>query len=273
MPTKQEALNIPVPPLHLRQTVGVEDTAFFENPYGDLVFGNAVNPNKYQSVFDFGCGCGRIARQLMQQRMNVPQKYVGLDLFKPSIEWCTQNLTRLNSSFVFHHHNFYNPGLNPGGSRNALEIPNFGKFSLVNAHSVFTHIIEDHVRFYFDQVANLIADEGCIRTSWFLCNKNLFPMMQTFQNSLYINTDDPSNAVIYDQEFVKSLYDSCKLNIYRVDPPGIRGHQWLVYASRGIPSTKYVFPEDIAPIGLARPPIRLSDPEDAATVNNPRSTP
>ena len=257
---KSAVLNIPMPPLHLRQTVGVEDPAFFENPHGDLVFGNAVDPEKYRSVFDFGCGCGRIARQLLLQRENVPRHYIGLDLFKPSIVWCTENLTRSNGSFVFHHHNFYNPGLNPGGSKSGMAFPNFGKFSLVNAHSVFTHIIEDHVRFYFDQVANLVADKGCIRISWFLCNKNLFPMMQTFQNSLYINTDDPSNAVIYDQEFVKSLYDSCDLKIYRVDPPGIRGHQWLVYASRDNSVTQCEFPEDTAPIGLARPPIRVGDP-------------
>jgi SAM-dependent methyltransferase len=261
MPTKSDIPNIPIPPLYLRQTVGVEDTSFFENPHGDLVFGNAVDPEKYQSVFDFGCGCGRIARQLLLQRTNVPQNYVGLDLFKPSIDWCTKNLTQLNDKFVFHHHDFYNPGLNPGGKKSGLALPNLGKFSLVNAHSVFTHIIEDHVKFYFEQIANLVADHGCIRTSWFLCNKNLFPMMQTFQNSLYINTDDPSNAVIYDQEFVKSLYDSCQLNIYRVEPPGIRGHQWLIYASRGVPVGQCQFPEDLAPIGLARPPARLSDPQ------------
>ena len=84
-------------------------------------------------------------------------------------------------------------------------------------------------------------------------------MMQTFQNSLYINTDDPTNAVVYDKEFVRLLYDSCGLNIYRVDPPGIRGHQWLIYANRRMPVARFEFPEDAAPIGLARPPVKRSD--------------
>ena len=168
MGTISESFSIPIPPLNLRQTVGVEATAPFENPHGDLVFGDAVAPENYRSMFDFGCGCGRIARKVMLQRMNVPERYVGIDLFKPSIKWCTQNLTRLNHRFVFLHHNFYNRGLNPGGKKKSLPLPNVGKFSLVNAHSVFTHIIEDHVRFYFEQVANVVAEEGCIRISWFL---------------------------------------------------------------------------------------------------------
>lgn len=252
--------SIPIPPIELRRTVGVEDVAFFDNPYRQLVFGDAVAPEQYRSVFDFGCGCGRIARQLMLQRSNIPDRYVGIDLYKPSIEWCIKNLTSINRHFVFQHHDFYNAGLNSSGSRSPIAFPKLGQFSLVNAHSVFTHIIEDHVRFYFDQVANVVADRGATRISWFLFNKALFPMMQAFQNSLYINTDDLTNAVIYDIEFVKSLYRSVGLSIYRIDPPGIRGHQWLIYASRGIPVKECEFPEDDGVIGLARPPTSISNP-------------
>jgi SAM-dependent methyltransferase len=249
---------IPIPPIQLRRTVGIEDTSFFDNPHRDLVFGKDVNPDNYQSVFDFGCGCGRTARQMMLHRAHVPQKFVGVDLYKPSIDWCTQNLTSLSGQFRFYHHDFYNAGLNPNGSKAAVAFPDFGQFSLVNAHSVFTHIIEDHVRFYFEQVAKLVADQGCVRISWFLFDKALFPMMQTFQNALYINTNDATNAVIYDKEFVRSLYKSCGLDMYSIRAPGIRGHQWLIYASRGVPVAECAFPDDASPIGLARPPVSIN---------------
>jgi SAM-dependent methyltransferase len=253
--------NIPIPPIHLRRSVGLEDVAYFDNPTRGLVFGDAVEATQYRSVFDFGCGCGRIARQLLLQRDKVPEEYVGIDLFKASIEWCTENLTRVNRRFTFYHHDFYNPGLNPGGSRKNVGLPKLGQFALVNAHSVFTHIIEDYVRFYFEEVSSFVADQGCIRVSWFLFNKAYFPMMQTFQNSLYINTDDPSNAVIYDMEFVRELYKSSGLGIYKVEPPAVRGHQWLIYAKKGASVCNLEFPEDVAPIGLARPPITRGEAE------------
>ena len=45
----------------------------------------------YRSFFDFGCGCGRVARQLILQRPR-PELYVGIDLNAPLIQWCNDNL-------------------------------------------------------------------------------------------------------------------------------------------------------------------------------------
>jgi len=250
---------IAMPPVELRRTVGVEDVVHFENPHRMLVFGDAVPADNYGSVFDFGCGCGRVARQmLLMQPDQVPKRFVGVDLYAPSIDWCKTHLAAVNANFVFRHFDVFNAGLNPSGSRQALPLPQIGEFSLVNAHSVFTHIIEDHIRHYFMEFAARVEEQGVARATWFLFNKAHFPMMQAFQNSLYINTDDPTNAVIYDIEFVKLLYREAGLDIYRVDRPGIRGHQWVIYASRRADVGDYVFPEDDSAIGLARPPVRVS---------------
>ena len=253
--------SIPIPPIELRRTVGVEDVAFFDNPHHVLIFGDAVSPELYKRFFDFGCGCGRIARQLMLQSSNIPDHYFGIDLYRPSVEWCAKNLTLANENFSFQHHDFYNAGLNPSGSKSNIKFPSVGTFSLLNAHSVFTHIIEDHVKFYFEQAASIVMEGGVTRISWFLFNKALFPMMQEFQNSLYINTDDPTNAVIYDIDFVKSLYRLAGLSIYRIDAPGIRGHQWLIYARKGESDVECEFPEDLGVIGLARPPVTIGGSE------------
>jgi len=248
---------LPLPPIPLRRSVGTEDPRYFENESGGLVFGEAVPAANYRSVLDFGCGCGRIARQMLQQRSDVPKRYLGVDLYKPSIEWCAANLTPLNPGFVFVHHDFFNAGLNPGGSKQPLPLGTNDRFSLVNAHSVFTHIIEDHVRFYFDQVAAAVDDGGVARISWFLFEKALFPMMQESQNALYINSNDPTNAVIYDIDFVRALYRQAGLRIERIEPPAVRGHQWLIYARCGGEGEEPEFPRDTAPLGIVRPPETL----------------
>jgi hypothetical protein len=59
-----ELLNAPpLPPLDLRRSVGPVEKEHWKNPSGGLIFGAQVPPESYVSVFDFGCGCGRTARQ------------------------------------------------------------------------------------------------------------------------------------------------------------------------------------------------------------------
>jgi SAM-dependent methyltransferase len=251
------SLDLPYPPVELRRSVGTVGLEFFENPYRIRVFGDAIRAEQYQSVFDFGCGCGRIARQMLLQADCVPERYVGVDLYRPSVDWCVKHLSPVHPGFKFLHHDYFSAGLNPKGSKTPLPLREKGRFGLVNAHSVFTHIVEDHVAHYFEQVSALVDQGGALRVTWFLFDKQPFPMMQSSQNSLYINITDPSNAVIYDIEFVKQLYRNAGLNIYRIEPPGIRGHQWLVYASRGLGHTEVEFPRDEGTIGTVRPPVTL----------------
>ncbi len=49
-----------------------------------------------------------------------------------------------------------------------------------------------------------MAPDGLLRSTWFLCEKRYFPMMQDFQNALYINENDTTNAVIYDRRMARS---------------------------------------------------------------------
>jgi len=252
----QQDTAVPMPPIELRRSVGHEGTEHFENPHGGLVFGSEVPAANYRSVFDFGCGCGRVARQMLFQHEIVPARFLGIDLSAASINWCRANLSR-RPGWEFRHLNAYNPGLNPGGvARPNLRLDG-ESFTLINAHSVFTHIIEDDLEFYFGKSVAALASDGILRTTWFLFDKVNMPMMQTFQNSLYINVSDPTNAVIYDVAFVRDLFARHGLTITQAQPPAIRGHQWLLYARRG--DGRHVdFAPDMAPTGLARPPASIS---------------
>jgi SAM-dependent methyltransferase len=95
-----------------RALVGPADVAAFENPSGNLVF-PYLDRSAYRSVFDFGCGCGRVARQLIQQREQ-PERYLGIDLHAGMIRWCQENLTPRAPQFEFMHHDVFDDSFNPG---------------------------------------------------------------------------------------------------------------------------------------------------------------
>jgi SAM-dependent methyltransferase len=254
--TEQALAAPPMPPVELRRSVGHDGTEGFENPYGDLAFADDVPAENYASVLDFGCGCGRIARQMMLQRQVHPVRYLGIDLYKPSIDWCRDHLTRFDPRYRFEHMDVFNAGLNPKGKPRA-PFPTQDRFTLVNAHSVFTHILGDELEFYFEECRRSLQPDGVLRATWFLFDKAYMPMMQTFQNALYINATDPTNAVIYDQAYVRGLYRKAGLRIYAVHKPAIRGFQWLVYAKLE-DGEDVDFPFDDGPLGVNPPPVTLA---------------
>jgi hypothetical protein len=84
-----------------------------------------------------------------------------------------------------------------------------------------------------------------MRATWFLFDKQYFPMMQVFQNCLYINDEDCTNATIYDLNFVQSLYKEFGQRIVEVKRPVIRGHQWEIISANE-PGSDVEFPVDDA---------------------------
>lgn len=249
--TDGAALQPPMPPLDLRRSVGHEGTAEFENPHGKLAFGDDVPAGNYHSVLDFGCGCGRVARQMMLQADARPERYLGVDLYAPSIKWCQKHLSAWDPNYRFARMNAHNPKFNPRGRQ--APIPTRETYSLVNAHSVFTHILERDIQFYFNECRRSLEPGGVLRATWFMFDKAEAPMMHDYQHALYISLDDPTHAVIYDRDFVRDLYRNAGLSIFRVHPPALRGFQWIVYGRLG-PGKDVAFPRDEAPLGRAPPP-------------------
>jgi SAM-dependent methyltransferase len=241
---------IPIPPYEYRVLVGPTDTALFDNPEGKPVFG-AVPLHYYRTFFDFGCGCGRVARQLAQQEQP-PERYLGIDLHKGMIEWCQQNITPVMSQFEFQHHDVLYVSFNPE-SKNGKTLPfpaQDKEFSFVTAISVFTHLEEEDAKFYLKECARIMANDSIFVTSWFLFDKTTFPMMQASQNALYINPSDPANAVIFDQEWLREEAHKHGLKIIMAAPPAIRGGQWvLIMKHLDDPAKEVSFKDDLAPLG------------------------
>jgi SAM-dependent methyltransferase len=238
----------------MRALVGSTDPALFDNSTRAPVFGLA--PEQYRSVLDFGCGCGRIARQLIQQDPR-PERYVGLDLHAGMVAWCRENLAPYAPGFEFHHHDVFYGGFNPGDGKPlhaALPYPD-RSFSLIIAISVFTHLTQVQTEAYLTELTRVLEPGGMLLTTWFLFDKRDFPMMQDEQNTLFINEHDVRNAVIYDRAWLLDAVADRGLVVCAAGPPTIRGHQWCLYfTQRREGMTEVALPEDLADRGRLPPP-------------------
>lgn len=245
---------LPLPPVAMRTLVGQTDEALFNNPDGAPVI-PGVGREHYRAVLDFGCGCGRIARQLIQQRPP-PTRYDGLDLHPGMIRWCQTNLAPRALRFNFHHHDVYYPAFNPGDEK-PLSAPfpfGDGEFTLVLALSVFTHLTQEQSQHYFAEVARVLGPDGIFVSTWFVFDKRDFPMMQDEQNTLFINGYDIRNAVIYDRAWLSQAAASVGLTLYQAEPPDIRGMQWSLRMTRARDAAAVEIPEDFADRGRKPPP-------------------
>ena len=247
--------NLPLPPLEMRELVGTTDTAAFDNPTGGLVY-HYLEPEFYERVFDFGCGCGRVARQLLLQRPS-PRMYVGVDLHQGMIRWCQRNLRPAAPHFSFLHHDVFNSRFNPNpASPIAANFPvASSQFTLVNALSVFTHLTQEQAVHYLRECARILDPTGVLHASWFFFDKQEFPMLHDQSNALYVSYVDPSAAVIFDRHWVQTTARECGLRIYRIMPPYVRGHQWAVIFTKRTDLPEPEFPPDTAPYGHAAPPV------------------
>jgi SAM-dependent methyltransferase len=240
---------IPLPPPEMRALIGGLSLEHFDNPSGGLVY-PYLPQRVYDSVFDFGSGCGRLARRLIQQRPQ-PRRYLGIDVHRGMVRWCRANLTPVAPHFRFLHHDVFNRGLNPSAKTDVLPFPVEGEsFSFVEAWSVFTHLTQNQAEHYLGEVSRILTPDGVFQSTWFLFDKSDFPVLQDFQNALYINLVDPSNAVIFDRDWLLRTTRQLGLVVYAIEPPRMRGWQWrLEMAGRESGVAEVEFPRDSAPKG------------------------
>ena len=246
----------------MRELVGPSDVDAFDNPAGTPVY-PYLPVQAYEEVFDFGCGCGRIARQLIQQRPQ-PRRYLGIDLHRGMIAWCQKNLSPIAPQFQFAHHDVFMTHFNSKSTNVVLPFPaNDSEFTLVNALSVFTHLTEEQIAFYLRECARVLRPQGILHSSWFLFDKRNFPVLQEANNALYVHYLDPTAAVLFDRQWVRDTARESGLTIFRVVPPGIRGYQWaLLMAPAGAGRPEVEIPEDDAPHGSVRLPMPRRNPEE-----------
>lgn len=142
----------PVPPVELRVLVscdadqagflrsGREQVGFFVS----LLERNGIDPSTLESVLDFGCGCGRLARWW---QLADGQELHGCDYNPKLVDWCREELPFMRVE------------------RSELEPPlpyADASFDLVWALSVFTHLPEPLQRSWIAELRRVLRPGGCL---------------------------------------------------------------------------------------------------------------
>jgi SAM-dependent methyltransferase len=126
--------SMPLPPVDLRERVsGTRDEAWFDesgartvSEWQRVLIASSMRIGDFKSIVDFGCGCGRALRHLVDQLMP-GQTLTGMDTDCQAIAWLDANITGATVKPL--------PEQPPGPMANQSA-------DLVLSHSVFTHLPE-----------------------------------------------------------------------------------------------------------------------------------
>ncbi len=127
------------------------------------------------AVLEIGCGIGRDAIPLTGL-IRPPGSYIGTDIIKPSIEWCTANISACHPHFTFAYLDVRDDLHNPGGVVSNLDTDLPARdhgTDRVFGQSVFTHMFEDEITHYLSEFRRVLVPGGTATMSFFITNEDI----------------------------------------------------------------------------------------------------
>jgi len=155
-----EISDILMPPVHLIERVtGSIDNDWFNksgsitvNEWGRALASIGKNFNDFDTIVDYGCGCGRALRHL-SLILKSNQKVYGLDPDSEAIEWINGAYNKLQIQGI---------ALN-----NYPPIPlEDGTADLIVSHSVFTHLPEDTQFAWLNDLSRILKKDAILIASF-----------------------------------------------------------------------------------------------------------
>lgn len=133
------------------------------------------------SVLEVGCGVGRDAIQLTEH-LTSEGSYVGIDIIRPSIEWCQANITPRHPNFTFHYIDIQSQIHNSGGALRVrdvkLPVPPASADRII-LQSVFTHMFYDDIVHYLKEFRRILKPGGKVFTSFFVIDDEVRALLET----------------------------------------------------------------------------------------------
>lgn len=160
-------------PVRLARLTGCPPERF--EAYGKAQFQTLDSCLKFQphdSLLEIGCGVGRLAIPATQV-VAPPGRYLGIDIIRDSIDWCSQHITPRFPHFHFHFENVTSQIHNPMGSEDPastkIPLPDHCVDKLFLS-SVFTHMFPAGVHNYLREFRRVLKPTGIALSTMFLLN-------------------------------------------------------------------------------------------------------
>ena len=183
------------------------------------------------SILEIGCGIGRDAI-VLSELLSSAGSYVGLDVTKPSIEWCQAHITSRFPNIRFVHLDVQSDMYNPGGRYAAagVRLPaESNAFDLVVLHSVFTHMFAPGVEHYLNEIHRCLRPRGLVMASFFVVDDPSVENAQRVGGALTFqyghqgcdrinDMQHPEAAVGYGSETIKRMITNAGLQIEAIHP-------------------------------------------------------
>ena len=152
----------------------------------------------FSSILDWGCGCGRLARHLIEALEATDTLIVGIDIDRENVQWCKSQLPRAS---------FDSCGLYPPTNLPAAA------FELIIGLSVFTHL-DEATQFAWLSELRRVAMPGALlllsvhgNTSVCRSNVSLEWLDQWRRRGMDDSCKDPTlSAVINNEEYYRATY-------------------------------------------------------------------
>lgn len=183
------------------------------------------------SVLEIGCAIGRDAIPLTKL-LSENGEYLGVDIIKPSIDFCTNNIHKKYNNFNFLHYNVADQLHNPQGILKTTDIrlPLEDKsVDRIIVWSVFTHMYETNIRHYLNEFRRVLKSDGLVYATIFVIDDailesarrtNLTCFNLRFEHKLsdvcYVNDPiHPLGAIAYSREALLNMIKDSGLELKR----------------------------------------------------------
>jgi SAM-dependent methyltransferase len=205
---------------------------------------DVVGLNPHFNVLEIGCGIGRDAIPLTDI-LSEQAVYLGIDIIKPSIDWCSNSITARHPNFRFIHFDIKDQLTNPHGEMKlqdySIPVDN-NSIDRIILWSVFTHMFRDDIVYYLKEFRRVLKPSGLVFATCFIVNDEVLSLARAtgvtsynlkFQHEYgkgcYVNDlGVPAGAVAYT---VETLYEIVAEGELQFERPFLFGNWAGLYQS------------------------------------------
>jgi len=186
------------------------------------------------AVLDIGCGPGRMAIAIGERFGFKNPAYLGFDINRRDIEFCTKAISKDHPRFQFQHLDVFNGHYNPKGTIDpkAVRFPAADKsFDFAFATSVFTHMRTPETLAYLAEARRCLKPGGTIFATFFWLDpteRGEGRMRYDFATKVDEQADtatpeNPEDVIGYRKDFLLQAFEDLGYTDIQLTPGASRG--------------------------------------------------